>query len=92
MENPSIALQKSRDLRLSLSQLLGTLCSRFGYSLSCRLKIVQSLRHFEHLAPAMAEAVEMFAVEYNCPSIIIEIVRDISQVSERGLSLIILSQ
>ena len=31
---------------------------RFSYSLSCRLKIVQSLRHFEHLAPAMAEAVE----------------------------------
>ncbi len=36
LENPSVALQKGKDLRLSIFQILGNLCSRFGYTLSCR--------------------------------------------------------
>jgi len=86
MENPSSALQRSRNLLVSICQLLGTLCSRFGYSLSCRLKIVQSLRHFEHLAAPMAEAVQLFAEDYGCPSMVMEIVRDISQIPSQELS------
>lgn len=49
-ENPSIALQRLKDVRTSLTQVLGVMMSKYGYSLSCRLKIVQSLKHFEHLA------------------------------------------
>ena len=39
-----------KDVRISLIQVLGSMMSKYGYSLSCRLKIVQSLKHFEHLA------------------------------------------
>ena len=49
-ENPGIALQRMKDVRISLIQVLGSMMSKYGYSLSCRLKIVQSLKHFEHLA------------------------------------------
>lgn len=49
-ENPAIAFQRLKDVRTSLVQVLGVMMSKYGYSLSCRLKIVQSLKHFEHLA------------------------------------------
>ena len=49
-ENPGIALQRLKDARSGLIQVLGLLLSKHGYSLSCRLKMVQSLKHFEHLA------------------------------------------
>ena len=71
---------------MSIFQVLGTLNMRFAYALSCRLKIVQSLRHFEHLAEPMAEAVEMFAKEYRCTSMVMEIVRDINQVGAQELA------
>ena len=50
LENPSIQLQRCKDGRTGVAQVLGILVSKYGYSLSCRLKIVQSLKHFEHLA------------------------------------------
>lgn len=49
LENPLIAQQKFRDVRTSILQVLGTMNSKYNYSLSCRLKIVQALKHFEHL-------------------------------------------
>ncbi len=50
-----------------------------------RLKIVQSLRHFEHLSSALAEAVEMLSTQFNCPTLVMEVVRDISQVPPQEL-------
>lgn len=50
LENPSISLQRCKDVRAGIAQVLGILVSKYGYSLSCRLKIVQSLKLFEHLA------------------------------------------
>jgi condensin complex subunit 1 len=53
-ENPAISLQRLKDARSGLIQVLGLMVSKYGYSLSCRLKIVQSLKHFEHLAVSLA--------------------------------------
>ena len=86
LEAPSIALVKGRVLKESVFQVLGTLNAKYNYSLSCRLKIVQSLRHFEHLALPMAEAVAMFAKEYNSPSMVAEIIRELSQINPAELS------
>ena len=86
LENPSIALQKNKEVRASILQVLGTLNSRYGYSLSCRLKIVQSLRHFEHLATTLSEAVALFTVEYGSTSLVLEVVRDISQIDPSELA------
>ena len=49
LENPSVAHQKCNGLRTSVLQVLGTMNAKFNYALSFRLKIVQGLKHFEHL-------------------------------------------
>ena len=86
LEAPTISLVKSKDLKTSIFQALGVLNCRYGYSLSCRLKIVQSLRHFEHLAQPLAEGVALFAREYNSSSMVMEIIRDLSQINQVELA------
>ena len=86
LESPTISLVKGKDLKTSIFQALGVLNCRYGYSLSCRLKIVQSLRHFEHLAQPLAEGVALFAQEYNSPSMVMEIIRDLSQINPLELA------
>lgn len=85
LENPTIALQRTKDLRQSAFQILGLLCSNYGYLLSCRLKIVQSLRHFEHLGSTLAEAVVLLVRDYGCSGVIMEIVRDLAQIDPQEL-------
>lgn len=63
-ENPGIALQRLKDTRTGLIQVLGVMISKYGYSLSCRLKIVQSLKHFEHLAVSERNYVIVELSEY----------------------------
>lgn len=60
-ENPGIALSKLKETRLGLSQVLGVMITKYGYSLSCRLKVVQSLKHFEHLAVSVNFKVSKYA-------------------------------
>ena len=85
-ENPSIALQRLKDTRSGLTQVLGMLISKHGYGLSCRLKMVQGLKHFEHLAGPMAESVEKLTLEYHCRGLVMDIVREITRLDVRELS------
>ena len=64
-ENPSIAHQRLKDVRSGLIQVLGALISKHGYSLSCRLKIVQSLKHFEHSAVGFKSDLEFRTYRFN---------------------------
>merc|ERR1719412_3492663 len=64
LENQTIAHQRCRDVRISIIQVMGLMNSKYNYSLSCRLKVVQSLKHFEHLVSPLAEAVEVFVLEF----------------------------
>ena len=86
LENPTIAHQRCRDVRVSIIQVLGVLNSKYNYSLSCRLKIVQGLKLFEHLISPLAEAVEIFVVEFNCRSMVLEVVREITRLDTRELN------
>merc|ERR1712223_292510 len=85
-ENPGIALQRMKDVRISLIQVLGLMMSKYGYSLSCRLKIVQSLKHFEHLAAPLAEAVEKLTIDFQCRTLVMDVVREITRLDSRELS------
>lgn len=49
LENPGVALQRSKDVRMSIFQAMGLMNAKYNYSLSCRLKMVQSLKLYEHL-------------------------------------------
>ena len=60
--------------------------ARLGYALSCRLKVVQSLRHFEHLAAPLAEAVAYFVNDAGgSPAMVMEIVREIGEMDGADL-------
>ncbi len=59
LENPSIGQQRFKDVRAGLGQVLGTMVAKYNYGLSCRLKIVQSLKHFEHLAVRFANVMTL---------------------------------
>ena len=85
-ENPGIALQRLKDTRSGLTQILGMLISKHGYGLSCRLKIVQGLKHFEHLAAPLAETVERLTQDYQCRGLVMDIVREITRLDARELS------
>ena len=86
LENPSIALQKGRDVRASVLQVLGTMNAKYNYSLSFRLKVVQSLKHFEHLVTPCAEAVELSATDFGCKNMVMEVVRELSRLDSRELN------
>ena len=86
LENPTIAHQRLRDVRVSIIQVIGLMNSKYNYSLSCRLKIVQGLKHFEHLVSPLAEAVEVFVLEFNCRSMVLEVVREITRLDTKELN------
>ena len=85
-ENPGIAHQRLKDVRLGLIQVLGLMMSKHGYTLSCTLKIVQSLKHFEHLAAPLAEAVDRLSNDFNCRSLVMAVVQEITRLDTRELS------
>ena len=41
----------------------------------CRLKLLQLLQHFEHLASALAQAVHTFALEFGATTMVSEMMR-----------------
>merc|ERR1719412_1791727 len=86
LENQTIAHQRCRDVRISIIQVIGLMNSKYNYSLSCRLKIVQGLKHFEHLVSPLAEAVEVFVLEFNCKSMVLEVVREITRLDTKELN------
>lgn len=86
LENPTIAHQRCKDVRTSIIQVLGQMNSKYNYSLSCRLKIVQSLKHFEHLVSPLAEAVEVFVLEFSCRSMVLEVIREITRLDTKELN------
>ena len=86
LENQTIAHQRCRDVRVSIIQVMGLMNSKYNYSLSCRLKVVQSLKHFEHLVSPLAEAVEVFVLEFNCRSMVLEVVREITRLDTKELN------
>jgi condensin complex subunit 1 len=49
LENPSLGHQRTKDTRAGIIQVLGTINKKFNYTLSCGLKFIQHLKHFEHL-------------------------------------------
>ena len=86
LENPTLAHQRCRDVRVSIIQVMGIMNSKYNYSLSCRLKIVQGLKHFEHLVSPLAEAIEVFVREFNCRSMVLEVVREITRLDSKELN------
>jgi len=86
LENPNMSLVKCKDVRLSTIQVLGTINKRFNYTLSCSLKFVQQLKHFEHLVTVFSQATEVMVREYGLTGMVMELVREISRVDTKELA------
>ena len=86
LENPVMAFQNKKDIRLSLIEVLGTLNKKYNYTLSCSLKFVQHLKHFEHLVTVLGQATEVLVRQFNCNSMVMELVREISRIDSRELA------
>ncbi|NXK45887.1 CND1 protein, partial [Chauna torquata] len=86
LENPSIGLQKYRATREAATHLLATALIHYDHMFSATLKITQMLQHFEHVAPAFAQAVTLWATEYGLKSMVGELLREIGQKSPQDLA------
>ena len=86
LENPVMAFQNKKDIRLSIIEVLGTMNKKYNYTLSCSLKFVQHLKHFEHLVTVLGQATEVLVRQFNCNSMVMELVREISRIDSRELS------
>ena len=86
LENPTLAHQRTKDTRAGITQVLGTLNRKFNYTLSCGLKFIQHLKHFEHLVVVLGEATETLVRDYNCSSLVTSLAREISRVDPRELA------
>lgn len=86
LENPVMAFQNKRDVRLSIIQVLGTVNKKYNYTLSCSLKFIQHLKHFEHLVSVLGQATEVLVKEFNCNSMVMELVREISRIDSKELA------
>jgi len=86
LENPVMAFQNKRDVRLSIMQVLGTVNKKYNYTLSCSLKFVQHLKHFEHLVSVLGQATEVLVKDFNCTSMVMELVREISRIDTKELA------
>jgi len=86
LENPVLSHVKTKDVRLSIIQVLGTLNKKFNYTLSCSLKFVQLLKHFEHLVSVFSQATEVLTTEYGCSGMVMEMVREIARIDHRELA------
>jgi len=86
LENPVMAFQNKRDVRLSIIQVLGTVNKKYNYTLSCSLKFVQHLKHFEHLVSVLGQATEVLVKDFNCTAMVMELVREISRIDTKELA------
>ena len=72
--------------RPAILQVLGTMNARYNYALSFRLKVVQSLKHFEHLVTPCGEAIEMSTTEFGCKNMVMETIRELSRLDAMELN------
>jgi len=86
LENPVMAFQNKRDVRLSTIQVLGTVNKKYNYTLSCSLKFIQHLKHFDHLVSVLGQATEVLVKDFNCTAMVMELVREISRIDPKELA------
>ena len=57
---------------------MGTLVNRFNHGLSCSLKLVQLVTHFEHMSSTCAHGLALMVTSYRTNNVVSEVVREIA--------------
>ncbi|KAG1681236.1 Condensin complex subunit 1 [Nymphon striatum] len=84
LENPVVG--RSKTTKDSIFQLLGIHIKKYNHSTSCTLKIIQLLRHFDHLVSPLAYGVGIFVNNYGAKTIINDIIREIGYMDDNDLA------
>lgn len=81
MENPGI--NREGQLKSVIFHLLGKMISKYNHAIAGSLKFVQLLQYHEHLVAPLAEAVQIFMVEYNVNNFLSEIIREVGRIQSQ---------
>ncbi len=84
LENPAVSRNKST--RDTMFLLLGTMVKKYNHALSCSIKILTLLQHFEHLASPLSQAIEVFTKDFGNQTVIAEIMREIGRMDPKDLA------
>ncbi|KAI0222052.1 Condensin complex subunit 1 [Lamellibrachia satsuma] len=84
LENPNAV--KTKGTRDYIFHLIGLMIKKYNHGLGCRLKLLQLLQHFEHLASPLAQAVHTFALEFGATTMVSEMMREIGSIDTQDLA------
>lgn len=70
----------------TLLQVIAMLVKRYNHGLSCTLKIIQLLQHFEHAVPACVHGLATMIEYVGCSGMVVDLVREIGRVDPRDLA------
>jgi len=59
---------------------------RYNHGLSCTLKIIQLLQHFDHAVAACVHGLVTLVGQFNCGGMVVDLVREIGRVDPRDLA------
>lgn len=59
---------------------------RYNHGLSCTLKVIQLLQHFEHAVPTCVHGLVTLIEQFNCSAMVVDLVREIGRVDPHDLA------
>lgn len=77
LENPKI--KTSRDLRVEIFNMLGSLVKNYHHGVSFIVRMVQMTKSFEHLVHCIPEGIQILVERYNCKSLVRDFIREITE-------------
>ncbi|XP_057379225.1 condensin complex subunit 1-like [Daphnia carinata] len=86
LENPVISHVRMKGTVEAVFRVIGALVKRYNHGLSCTLRMIQLLQHFEHVAPACVHGIITMIEHFNCGSMVVDLVREIGQVDPHDLA------
>lgn len=86
LENPVISHVRMKGTVEAVFRVVGALVKRYNHGLSCTLRMIQLLQHFEHVAPACVHGITTMIELFNCGSMVVDLVREIGQVDPHDLA------
>ncbi|XP_067004533.2 condensin complex subunit 1 isoform X2 [Anabrus simplex] len=80
LEDTGVTLAKMKPMRESICQIFGTLVKHYNYGFSMIIRIGQMLNRYEHVVSPMVRCVVVLHQEYECHSIVHEVIQELARI------------
>ncbi|XP_065218863.1 condensin complex subunit 1 [Planococcus citri] len=77
LEKPAVTSASMKPTRDIINEILGILIKQYNNGISCKVKIVQLLKLYDHLDSTLAQTVVLIVEKFNCRSLIKELIVEI---------------